>query len=273
MKVPASRIRPQAQVARASSQVDRRIPPVPSSSDLHATKLRPARYAGRRRVAFRRTSSTRCRSRPPDRSPMSVAKWSGASLPAVSSLLRSIMSSVPSSNRRAGPPRSPAVLGNFWSFPPAPARRRCVVVLPAPRLRRSAAPATLASLQPTLTPAQHAAAVARIRDYIAAGDCYQVNFTFPVTGSCVGDPLVLYARLRAAQPVAHGGLIVTPDGYLLSFSPELFVVRAGGVVTARPMKGTASRGDDAAADVLAAAQLSRVGKGSRRKCNDRGSDP
>ena len=116
-------------------------------------------------------------------------------------------------------------------------------------------PATLASLQPMLAPAQHAAAVARIREYIAAGDCYQVNFTFPVTGSCVGDPLALYARLRAAQPVAHGGLIVTPDGYLLSFSPELFVARAGGVVTARPMKGTASRGDDAAADLLAAAQL------------------
>ena len=156
-------------------------------------------------VAFRRPCRRRCRSRSPDRSPMSVAKWSGASLPAVSSLLRSIMSAR-CRRRTVEQGRPDRLFGQFLVFfLPAPARRRCVVVLPAPRLRRSAALATLASLQPMLTPAQHAAAVARIRDYIAAGDCYQVNFTFPVTGSCVGDPLVLYARLRRRSRLLMAG--------------------------------------------------------------------
>ncbi len=153
------------------------------------------------------------------------------------------------------------VLGRFWVFE---RQRRLDAGALSSFLRDTCGdplpPATLASLQPALTPAQHAAAVARIREYIAAGDCYQVNLTFPVTGVCVGDPLALYARLRAAQPVAHGGLIVMPAGCLLSFSPELFVARADGVVTARPMKGTAPRACDAAADAAVAGQLQASAK-------------
>src|SRR5690606_1086182 len=103
--------------------------------------------------------------------------------------------------------------------------------------------------------ATHARALARIRGWIAAGDCYQVNFTFPFGGELIGDPLALYARLRAAQPVAHGGLVMTPEARILSFSPELFVERRGRVLRARPMKGTAARSVDAAADAAAADAL------------------
>jgi para-aminobenzoate synthetase/4-amino-4-deoxychorismate lyase len=89
--------------------------------------------------------------------------------------------------------------------------------------------------------------VGHIRDYIAAGDCYQVNYTFPLTGELWGPPRALYQRLRAAQPVRHGAFIQHPEGWILSRSPELFLDHDGRGVTCRPMKGTAPRQADPAA--------------------------
>jgi para-aminobenzoate synthetase/4-amino-4-deoxychorismate lyase len=82
--------------------------------------------------------------------------------------------------------------------------------------------------------------LARIHDYIAAGDTYQVNYTYRLRFDAFGAPAALYARLRARQPVPYGALLTLPDGgALLSLSPELFVRHAQGELTARPMKGTA----------------------------------
>lgn len=149
------------------------------------------------------------------------------------------------------------VLGHFWLFserrflsPEALSSHLKALAGDPPR------PAVVADFMPALAESAHREAVARIREYIAAGDCYQVNFTFPFTGQCLGDPLALYARLRQAQPVAHGGLIVTPEACILSLSPELFIERQDGVIRARPMKGTAARSAVAAEDVAAHRALS-----------------
>lgn len=116
-------------------------------------------------------------------------------------------------------------------------------------------PAALVDFGPTLAAADYAAAVDRIHAYIAAGDCYQINFTFPFGGRCVGDPLTLYAGLRTAQPVACGGFIALPTRCLLSFSPELFIERSAGRIRARPMKGTAARTGEPKDDAQAVAVL------------------
>lgn len=86
--------------------------------------------------------------------------------------------------------------------------------------------------------------VERIRHWIAAGDCYQVNFTFPLHFCHFGSPLALYAKLREQQPVAYGGVLIEPDGAIVSLSPELFLERRGRRVITRPMKGTAPRAED-----------------------------
>lgn len=115
--------------------------------------------------------------------------------------------------------------------------------------------AGLADLQPELSEVDFAQAVARIRQYIAAGDVYQVNFTFALNGRTYGDPLALYARLRQAQPVRYGGYLRLPGRSVLSLSPELFLERRGDTVTSQPMKGTAPRGATPAEDGAAAAAL------------------
>jgi para-aminobenzoate synthetase / 4-amino-4-deoxychorismate lyase len=95
---------------------------------------------------------------------------------------------------------------------------------------------------------QHVAKVEAVKALIEAGDAYQVNLTFPIRFRYAGQPLALYATLRARQPVAHGAVVALGDATVLSVSPELFVSVSGGRAATRPMKGTTARGCDEAAD-------------------------
>ncbi|MCT8329787.1 aminodeoxychorismate synthase component I [Albidovulum sediminis] len=96
----------------------------------------------------------------------------------------------------------------------------------------------------------HAGAVRRVRDYIAAGDVYQVNLTMQMTVAASGTPLGIYGALRQRQPVAHGAVVALPDApVILSRSPELFFATdATGRMETRPMKGTAPRASNPAHD-------------------------
>jgi para-aminobenzoate synthetase/4-amino-4-deoxychorismate lyase len=102
---------------------------------------------------------------------------------------------------------------------------------------------------------RYLAAIGRVRDYIAAGDVYQINFTFHHRFHLTGDPVSLYRDLRRRQPVAHGALLQGQDWHLLSLSPELFVEIADGRAVTRPMKGTAQRGSTPAEDAEIATWL------------------
>lgn len=118
--------------------------------------------------------------------------------------------------------------------------------------------------EPAISPADYAAAFARVQDYIAAGDVYQINLTFPLRAPCAADPRALYARLKRAQPVGHGVLLQAGDFALLSRSPELFfAIDGAGQAVVRPMKGTVARGatpeaDRAAADWLEGSEKNRA---------------
>ena len=84
-------------------------------------------------------------------------------------------------------------------------------------------------------------ALEQIASSIAAGDTYQVNYTFfRSLVSAVPAPH-LYLHLRRSQPVPFSACIDTGGVQILSFSPELFFERRGRGVVLRPMKGTAAR--------------------------------
>ncbi|WP_038496698.1 aminodeoxychorismate synthase component I [Collimonas arenae] len=116
--------------------------------------------------------------------------------------------------------------------------------------------AGIANLQPNVSAGQFAEAIAKIHAYIEAGDTYQVNYTYRLRFDVYGSPVSLFRQLRARQPVPYGGLIQLADGAMvLSLSPELFVRHADGLLTARPMKGTAAASGDAQQDRAAAQAL------------------
>lgn len=112
--------------------------------------------------------------------------------------------------------------------------------------------------------ARYQAAFDRVKSYIGAGDCYQINLTFPMQADWSGDPLALYAELAKRQPVRHGAFVDLGVGpVLLSRSPELFFRTADGMIETLPMKGTIARGltheeDEARVKWLAADEKNRA---------------
>lgn len=108
---------------------------------------------------------------------------------------------------------------------------------------------------PRIARADYAAAYAEVQARIAAGDIYQANLTFPADVPVAGDPRALYAALRTRAAARWSALVWTGERWLISLSPELFFTVEGTRITARPMKGTAQRADDPAADAEAAAAL------------------
>ena len=117
--------------------------------------------------------------------------------------------------------------------------------------------------RPLVSRASYGAAFRKVADYIAAGDCYQINLTFPMSARLVsGSALGLYAALRARQVVGYGMFCDLGAGpTVISRSPELFFRLSGGILSARPMKGTAPRDPDPARDAAIAAELHASEKG------------
>ena len=85
-------------------------------------------------------------------------------------------------------------------------------------------------------------AVARIRELIAAGDTYQVNYSFPLTTSFSGDAYELYRNLCLTQGAPYSAFLDLGRFKVLCLSPELFFARHGNHVITKPMKGTVKRG-------------------------------
>jgi len=95
---------------------------------------------------------------------------------------------------------------------------------------------------PSVGRAEYHRAVARIRELIAAGHTYQVNYTFRLHAPFEGDPWDLFQGLFHAQKAGCAAYIDTGRFVVCSSSPELFFRLDGREIVSRPMKGTAPRG-------------------------------
>lgn len=125
----------------------------------------------------------------------------------------------------------------------------------------SAPPAAITDMRRNVSQAQFVDAMERIRAYLEAGDTYQVNYTYRLRFRAHGSLFALYGRLRQRQPVPYGALVRMPDGSaILSLSPELFVRHQDGVMTARPMKGTAEASGNKDQDAQRAVALATESK-------------
>ena len=109
--------------------------------------------------------------------------------------------------------------------------------------------------RPEIDHTAYADALARVQALITAGDIYQANLTFQNEVSTAGYPLAIYAGLRGRAKAGYGGVVWTGSDWFLSLSPELFFALHDGKITTKPMKGTAARHRDKAADDNAIDQL------------------
>jgi para-aminobenzoate synthetase component 1 len=99
-----------------------------------------------------------------------------------------------------------------------------------------------------VTREEYEARVQRIRELIAAGDVYQVNFTQRFTAPFTGTAFDLLRHLDRANPASFFAFVQGGDHQIVSTSPERFLQRRGRFVESRPIKGTRPRGQDPATD-------------------------
>ncbi|GLQ21495.1 aminodeoxychorismate synthase component I [Algimonas porphyrae] len=112
------------------------------------------------------------------------------------------------------------------------------------------------TLVPDWSEADYEARFARVQRYLRAGDAYQVNLTFPMSGATEADAVALYAAYRSRQPGRYGAVISLGGPDIVSLSPELFFERRDRSMRMRPMKGTRPKtaNDDMTADVKSRAE-------------------
>ena len=110
-------------------------------------------------------------------------------------------------------------------------------------------------LSPTLDTADYAAMVGRAKDYIEAGDIFQVVLAQRFTCPFELPPFALYRALRRVNPSPFLYFLDLPGFAIVGSSPEILVRVRDGEVTIRPIAGTRPRGADKAGDDAARESL------------------
>lgn len=114
---------------------------------------------------------------------------------------------------------------------------------------------TPCDFQPLVKKAEFLSMVERAKDYIAAGDIYQVCLSHPFVTESPGDGWAFYERLRRCSPVPFGAFLVNGDLKIASASPECFLKMSGRKISTRPIKGTRPRKIDAHSDRMSSQEL------------------
>ncbi len=98
-------------------------------------------------------------------------------------------------------------------------------------------------LRSSFTHRDYLEAVARVREYIFAGDIFQANLSQRFEAPLRESPWAFYSRLRRRNPAPFAAFLETRDASVVSASPERFLhVDRSGFVETRPVKGTRPRG-------------------------------
>jgi anthranilate synthase component 1 len=119
-------------------------------------------------------------------------------------------------------------------------------------------PAWQASFGPpeaSLSEQQYLEGVAKTKEYIAAGDVYQLVLSVRFAGRCDLDPFETYRALRLLNPSPYMYFCDLGDRVVVGSSPEALVKLNGRSAQMRPIAGTRPRGADAAEDAVLEAEL------------------
>lgn len=105
-----------------------------------------------------------------------------------------------------------------------------------------------ASIELEISKESYVAAIARIKEQLAAGNTYQVNFTDRLAFNSPLSAAAMFTALSAQQHVAYSAFLNVEGQSIVCLSPELFFATQGDRIVTRPMKGTMPRGLDLADD-------------------------
>ncbi|WP_321365810.1 anthranilate synthase component I [uncultured Desulfuromusa sp.] len=110
-------------------------------------------------------------------------------------------------------------------------------------------------LTPNFAREDFKAAVERCKEYIRAGDIFQVVISQRFTGQVKTDPFDIYRALRTINPSPYMFFLRFDDSIVVGASPEVLVRKEGDQVDVRPIAGTLPRGKTPAEDLALEEQL------------------
>ena len=108
---------------------------------------------------------------------------------------------------------------------------------------------------PSSTRTEHMAGVERVKEYIAAGDVYQLVLSTRFEGRHELDPFQAYRALRLINPSPYMYYCALGDVTVVGSSPEALVKLKGGRAELRPIAGTRPRADDPTVDIARETEL------------------
>lgn len=124
-----------------------------------------------------------------------------------------------------------------------------------PSLSLPAEPPSDPPFESTMTREEYEAAVTRIREYILAGDAFQVVLSQRLSMSLGASPFELYRALRSLNPSPYLYFMELDGVSLVGSSPEVLARVEDGTITVRPIAGTRPRGRDLEEDLALEADL------------------
>jgi len=117
-----------------------------------------------------------------------------------------------------------------------------IVALPKPE-----GPGEILDWRATICQETYNSAIGKIKEHIAAGRTYQVNYTMRLQTKFLDNAWEFFLQLAQKQ-IQHAAYVDAGHYVICSASPELFFQLDGDTITCRPMKGTAPRGRNTAED-------------------------
>jgi anthranilate synthase component I len=135
-------------------------------------------------------------------------------------------------------------------------RARDLLAAPVPRSEPGARPSDpLAAFESNMTRSEYEAAVVRAKEYIYAGDVFQVVPSHRWSGPCPVEPFSLYRGLRVVNPSPYMYFLEFDDFAIAGASPEPLVKVGDGRIEMRPIAGTRPRATSPEEDLRIAESL------------------
>lgn len=104
-------------------------------------------------------------------------------------------------------------------------------------------------IKPTISKDEYLRKVEQLKQHIQQGDIYEINYciTFEAPNVII-DPIKVFNKLNAITQAPFASLAKFGSQYIISSSPELYLLKKGNLLTSKPIKGTAKRSADAKED-------------------------
>ena len=123
-------------------------------------------------------------------------------------------------------------------------------------------PIAYTDIESRISKSDYLDAVNKLKDHIAYGDIYEVNFCqeFYSNSAINVSPLQIYERLNEISMTPFASFYRNGSQYLMSASPERFLRKQGNLLISQPIKGTRRRGDSESLDSVYKEELAKSAK-------------